>query len=186
MNRRSAMVLAAILVTATLPLAAQQGFTNLGPQNAESPQVYATTEALFADSLLVAWDGEEKTMVRLRIVEVVKGQVERILSGGTRELEPGPTLLRLEDMMPAGMIGRGAPVLRWTYEVPSVPGAMLTAEGWDDKELSSLLEQFPIDWTTEALLIIGLTAVEDQDLRKVGVMPFLVVRPYEDLPPEGT
>jgi hypothetical protein len=180
------MVLAAFLVTAALPLTAQEGFTTVGPQNAESPQMYASTGALFADSLLVGWDGEEKTMVRLRIVEVVKGQVERILSGGTYELEPGPTLLRLEDLMPAGMIGRGAPILRWTHEVHSLPGAMLTGDGWDDKELTTLIEPFPIDWTKESLLIIGLTAVEDADLRKVGVMPFLVVRPYEDLPPEGT
>lgn len=175
---------ALLLFAVAAPLGAQQGFTNLGPQNAETPQVYATTEALFADSLLVAWDGEEKTMVRLRVVEVVKGQVERILSGGTHELEPGPTLLRLEDLLPAGMIGRGAPVLRWTYEVPSLPGAMLTGEGWDDKELANLIEQYPIDWTKEALLIIGLTAVEDRDMRKVGVMPFLVVRPYHEAPSE--
>lgn len=175
---------ALLVLAAATPLGAQQGVTRLGPRHAESPQAYATTQALFADSLLVGWDGEEKTMVRLRVVEVVKGQVDRILAGRTHQLEPGPTLLRLEDLMPSGMIGRGAPVLRWTHEVPSLPGAMLTGEGWDDNELSNLLEHFPIDWTTEALLIIGLTAVEDRDLRKVGVMPFLVVRPYHDAPPE--
>ncbi len=184
MNLRSTLALATLIGLAPLSLAAQLGNSSVAPDWSPEPKRYATTEALFADSIFASWDGEQRVTVRLRVMEIVKGEPERFLAGGTFNLEPGSGPLRLADLMPAMLIGSGAPVVRWTNEVYSVPGTFLHPSGWDEKQLATLLENFPIDWTTEALLVIGLTAVEERELREVAVVPLLVVRPYHEEPPE--
>ena len=185
MNRRAGIALAIVILgAAAVPLAAQQGVATVAPEWAEVVKTYATIEALFADSVFASWDGEQRVTVRLRVLEIVKGEPDRFLAGGTFDLEPGSGPLRLADLMPAMLIGSGAPVVRWTNEVYSVPGTFLHPSGWDEKQLATLLENFPIDWTTEALLVIGLTAVEERELPEVAVVPLLVVRPYHEEPPE--
>lgn len=177
MTLRYAAALVGWLGVAPLPLAAQLGTTSVAPDRSPEPRSYATTQALFADSIVASWDGEEKVTLRIRVAEFVAREPDRYLAGREITLEPGSGPLRLGDLLPAGMIGAGAPVVRWTNEVPSIPGSFLDPSGWKPEQLEVLTRSFPVDWDAgERLLIIGLTAVGERDLESVHVVPLLVVR----------
>lgn len=177
MNLRSTLALATLIGLAPLSLAAQLGTSSVAPDWAPEPKSYATTEALFADSIFASWDGEEKVTLRIRVLEIVAREPDRYLAGREITIEPGSGPLRLADLLPAGLIGGGAPVMRWTNEVYAVPGSFLGPSGWKPEHLEALTKEFPVAWDTgEALLLIALTAVEERDLDTVSVVPLLVVR----------
>ena len=178
MNLRSTLTLAALTSLAPLSLAAQVGTSGVAPDWSPEPKSYATTAALFADSIFASWDGEAKVTLRIRVLEIVGREPDRYMAGREITLEPGSGPLRLGDLLPARMIGRSAPVLRWTNEVFSVPGSFLGPSEWKPEHLEALTKNFPVDWEKEALLLIALTAVEERDLDTVSVVPLLVVRPY--------
>src|SRR5690606_9024540 len=66
MTHRVALLLSTLLLGVG-PVSAQQGITSLGPDWSPEPKTYATTAALFADSLAVSWDGTKAVEVRLRV-----------------------------------------------------------------------------------------------------------------------
>lgn len=170
-------LLLAAVAALPAPLSAQLGTSSLAPEWAEEPRVYATTAALWADSLGLAWDGARAVTLRFRVMELVQGEPDRYLAGGTLLMEPGSRLIVLEELMPAALVGRGAEILRWGQGWLA-PGAFLDASGWDPKVLaSSMKEELAVDWSTEAVLVLGMTAV-DENLREVDIAPLFLVRPY--------
>lgn len=181
-------LIAGLLLTAAAalpaPLSAQLGTSSLAPDWAEEPKVYATTAALWADSLGLAWDGEAPITLRFRVLELVAGEPDRYVAGGTILMEPGSRLIVLQELMPAAMLGQGAEILRWGQGW-SMPGTFLHPSGWDPKVLAaSLKEELAVDWSKEAVLVLGMTAVEEGDLREVDIAPLFLVRPYVAEPAE--
>jgi hypothetical protein len=184
MTHRVALLLSTLLLGVG-PVSAQQGITSLGPDWSPEPKTYATTAALFADSLAVSWDGTKAVEVRLRVADVVNGKVERFLTGRSFTLEPGSTRIVLQSLLPAGMIGRSAAVLGWAQAARMISGRAMAPEGWEDDLVATLFsDDFSVDWSKESLLLLALTAAEERDLREVDVMPLLVARPRPLLEPD--
>lgn len=173
-----------LLVGAPLVASAQLGTSSLAPDWAEEPKVYATTAALWADSLGLAWDGEAPVTLRFRVLELVEGEPDRYVAGGTLLMEPGSRLIVLQELMPAALLGQGAEILRWGQGW-SMPGTFLHPSGWDPKVLAaSMKEELAVDWSTEAVLVLGMTAVDERDLREVDIAPLFLVRQYVRDPEE--
>lgn len=175
-------LIAGLLLTAAAalpaPLSAQLGTSSLSPEWTEEPRVYATTAVLWADSLGLAWDGEAPITLRFRVLELVEGQPDRYLAGGTLLMEPGSRRVVLEELMPAALVGQGAEILRWGQGWLA-PGTFMHPSGWDPKVLAeSLKEELAVDWSKEAVLVLAMTAVEEEDLREVDIAPLFLVRPY--------
>lgn len=118
------------------------------------------------------------------MVEIVQGEPDRYLAGGTVLMEPGSRLIVLEDLMPAALVGRGAEILRWDQGW-GMPATIMGPSGWDADVLrAGMREEFTVDWTREALLVVVFTTVEERDLREMRVAPIFLVRPYVAEPPE--
>ncbi len=168
----------ALLAAIASSASAQLGTSSLAPEWAEEQRVYATTAAFWADSLGIAWDGEDTVTLRIRVVEIVQGEPDRYLAGGTVLMEPGSRLIVLEDLMPAALVGRGAEILRWDQGY-GMPATIMGPSGWDADVLrAGMREGFTVDWTREALLVVVFTAVEERDLREMRVAPIFLVRPF--------
>ncbi|MFN2317108.1 MAG: hypothetical protein ABR551_01270 [Gemmatimonadales bacterium] len=174
----------ALLAGIASSASAQLGTSSLAPEWAEEQRVYATTAAFWADSLGMAWDGEDTVTLRIRVVEIVQGEPDRYLAGGSLLMEPGSRLVVLEDLMPAALVGRGAEILRWDQGW-GMPATIMGPSGWDADVLrAGMREGFTVDWTREALLVVVFTAVEERDLREMRVVPMFLVRPFVMEPEE--